>query len=71
MMIMTDKHLIAEIDSFLAKTGMKPTAFGLATMGDGALVKQLKKNRSLSLRNAEKVVHFMKSYRPADKQAAA
>ncbi len=61
-MIMTDDMLLAEVDSFLTKTAMAPTRFGIEVLGDGGLVKGLRQGRSLSLRNAEKLVRFMQAY---------
>lgn len=65
-MILTDDMLLAEVDTFLANTKMAPTRFGIEVLGDGGLVKGLRSGRSLSLRNAEKVVRFMASYQPED-----
>lgn len=68
---MTDDTLLAQIDDFLAKTGMKPTRFGIDTLGDGGLVRQLREGgRSLTLKSAGKVIEFMENYRP-DQSAAA
>lgn len=71
MKIMTDKELIAAVEAFLKRTQMKPTRFGREVMGDGALVQHLKEGRSLSLKNAGKVVRFMNSYRPPAEQDKA
>lgn len=62
VMILTDDMLLAEVDTFLTHTKMAPTRFGIEVLGDGGLVKGLRAGRSLSLRNAEKVVRFMQSY---------
>jgi hypothetical protein len=62
MDMLTDAQLLVRIDAFLAQTEMKPSRFGLDAMGDGALVSQLRAGRSLSLRNAERVVRFMEAY---------
>lgn len=70
MEIITDKALLERIEEFLTQHHMKPSRFGLAAMGDGALVFQLREGRSLSLRNAEKVVAFMANYRPTPEKAA-
>lgn len=69
-MIMTDAALLADVEAFLARTGMAPTRLGLDAMADGALVKGLREGRSLSLKNAEKLVTFMATYRPAEQAAA-
>ena len=59
MNALTDATLIARIEHFLDRTKMKPTRFGLDAMGDGALLNQLRAGRSLSLKNAEKVLKFI------------
>jgi hypothetical protein len=66
--IITDAEMLDQIERFLAAHTMKPSRFGLEAMGDGALVQQLRAGRSLSLRNAERVVRFMASY--SDNKAA-
>lgn len=63
-MIITDEQLVAQIDAFLERTGMAPTRFGLETLGDGGLLKGLREGRSLSLKNAQKVMLFMEHHRP-------
>lgn len=62
MEIITDTQLREQIEAFLERTGMAPSRFGLDAMGDGALLPQLKAGRSLSLKNAERVVRFMSEY---------
>jgi len=59
--MMTDQTLLRDIEAFLRDHQMSPSRFGLEAMGDGALVAQLRAGRSLSLRNAERVVRFMQS----------
>lgn len=63
MKITTDSELLEQIEGFIADTGMKPSRFGLDAMGDGALIQQLRGGRSLTLRNASRVIDFMKSFR--------
>ena len=72
MDILTDRSLLERIDAFLDQHGMKPSRFGREAMGDGALIQHLRAGRSLSLRNAEKVVLFMENYQPdpASQEAA-
>lgn len=62
-MLMTDDTLLAEIDAFLARTNMKPTRFGIDTLGDGGLVSGLRTGRSLTLKSANRVLAFMSEYR--------
>lgn len=63
MQLLTDKALLDMIETFLVQHDMKPTRFGVLAMNDGSLVFQLREGkRSLSLRNAERVVRFMDEY---------
>lgn len=67
--IPTDAALLEQIEAFIAAHDMRPSRFGLDAMGDGALITQLKAGRSLSLRNAERVLRFIAEYRPAQDAA--
>lgn len=67
--MLTDQALLEKIEHFLKEHDVAPSRFGRDVMGDGALVQHLRAGRSLSLRNAEKVVRFMEAYQP--QQAAA
>lgn len=69
MEMMTDTDLLAKVEAFLAQHGMAPSKFGREAMADPALVTHLRNGRSLTLRNAERVVNFMSEYSPS--QAAA
>lgn len=69
-MIITDEILLAQVDDFLSRTGMKPTRFGIDALSDGGLVKGMREGRSLSLRNAEKLIRFMDDWRPEHSAAA-
>lgn len=68
---LTDAALLAQIEVFCQRHGVKPSTFGRNVLGDGNLIPNLKDGRSLSLRNAEKVVKFMAEYQPADQASAA
>jgi hypothetical protein len=69
MEMLTDQRLLEQIEQFLKEHDVAPSRFGRDVMGDGALVQHLRAGRSLSLKNAEKVVRFMEAYQP--QQAAA
>lgn len=71
MKIMTDDELLAEVEKFLDRTKMPHTRFGREVMADGALVQHLREGRSLSLKNANKVLNFIASHVDAPKAAAA
>jgi phosphopantothenoylcysteine decarboxylase/phosphopantothenate--cysteine ligase len=51
--------LLAEIEAFLAETGMTATKFGLAAVNDGHLVAKLRKGNSVTLRTADKVRNYI------------
>lgn len=61
-MILTDDILLEKVETFIKQHKMAPTRFGLEAMEDGALVKQLQSGRSLTLKNAERVIRFMDEY---------
>lgn len=62
MDIITDAQLVGRIEAFLAKVGMTPTRFGREAMADPALLAGLKAGRSLSLKNAAKIIAYMDGY---------
>lgn len=67
-----DADLLKQVETFLAKTKMAPTRFGRDTMGEASLVASMREGRSLSLRNANKLVQYMADYvAPAVAEQAA
>jgi len=68
---LTDDALLRQVDAFLKRTKLAPTRFGLEAMGDGALIKQLREGRSLTLKNANRVLDFMATYQPDSARVAA
>ncbi len=60
-----EKQFLADIENYLAETGMPAYAFGLETVRDPAFVKDLREGRSCSLRLASKVREFMEVNPPA------
>lgn len=71
--LLTDAKLLTQIEAFINQHDIAPSRFGLDAMGDGALIPQLRNGRSLTLKNAERVLRFMASYsdavRPQDAAA--
>jgi|APCry1669192522_1035417.scaffolds.fasta_scaffold00745_4 hypothetical protein len=70
------ESFLAEIESFLTRSGMSASAFGRAAVGDPNLVGDLrggegKEQRMPSLRLVERVHKFMANYRVPEKDAAA
>ena len=58
-MTQAGKALLAEIERFLARTGVTPTKLGLAAVNDGHLVANLRKGHSVTLKTADKVRAYM------------
>jgi phosphopantothenoylcysteine decarboxylase / phosphopantothenate---cysteine ligase len=54
------RALLAEIEAFLAQSGLTPTKFGLAAVNDGHLVANLRKGNSVTLKTADRVRAFMR-----------
>lgn len=51
--------LLAEIDRFLAFTGMRPTTFGLKALNDPHFIKRLRGGGDVKTATATKVREFM------------
>ena len=64
MEIITDSQLLRAVEDFLTATDTKPTRFGREVMGDGSLVTHLRKGRSLSLKNAKRVIEHIVEHQP-------
>jgi hypothetical protein len=52
---------IAEIETFLDKTKMSPSAFGKAAVNDPNFVSDVREGRAPSLRLADRVREFMRT----------
>ena len=57
------KALLAEIEAFLAGTGLTATKLGIAAVNDGHLIANLRKGSSVTLKTADKVRAYMASQR--------
>lgn len=66
-----DDILLQHVEEFLNETGMATTRFGREAMGEASLVARMREGRSLSLRNANKLLRFMEEYRASTLAAAA
>lgn len=62
----------AEIESFLSESGMKPTVFGRAVVGDPNFVRDVRSGRIPSLRLVEKVQTYIheRSFRESEGAAS-
>jgi hypothetical protein len=58
----SDADILAQIDRFCSKQGLKPSTFGRLAIGDANLIANLKADRSLTLKTARRIVDFMASY---------
>jgi ribosomal protein L5 len=58
-------QLLAEIESFLVRTGMAATTFGQKSIKNWKLVDRLRDGGSVTLRQAVRIREFIRSYRPA------
>lgn len=70
--MLTHTTFVAEIDAFLERSGMSPTAFGLGAVRDPNFVADVRNGRMPSLRTVEKVDEFIRSQEePAEQPAGA
>lgn len=68
------KQLVAEIEAFLAATGMSPTRFGIEVDGDRMLMTRLRRGRPVTMKKAARVMNYIranKPKRPAKRQRRA
>ena len=59
----TISSLLAEIEAFLAETGMKKTVFGRAALNDGAFVKRLQDGGGVTLSTVDRVRAYIATQR--------
>ena len=57
----TTKTLLAEIEQFLARSGMRPSTFGHNTANDGKLVARLRRGRTVTLETAGRIKAFIQT----------
>lgn len=63
------EKFLAEIEAYLAATGMTPTDFGLAALNDGSFVGRVRDGRAPNLNTVERVRSWMASH-PLDLRRA-
>lgn len=72
MKMISDEDLLQKVEQFLTDHAMAVTRFGRAAMGEASLVSRMREGRSLSLRNANKLLDFMASHaNPIEQMEAA
>jgi predicted transcriptional regulator len=59
--------LVAEIEAFLARTGMTESQFGVEAVNNPALMHYLYRGRDLRLTTVERLREFMRTYKPRPK----
>ena len=69
--LISDAEMLDRIEAFCERHNLGTAAFGRAAIGDPSLVGNLRKDRSLTLRTANKIEAFMAEYAPATQSAAA
>lgn len=67
-MIITDAELLGRIEAFLERAEMAPTRFGREAMREPSFIESLRNGRSLSLRNANRVLQFIDEHDLATSQ---
>jgi hypothetical protein len=60
--MLTHQEFLAEIDAFLARTGMSPTALGRAAVNDPSFVRDIRSGRSPQLAIIARVDNFMRAH---------
>ncbi len=68
MRAMTHDGLFAEIERFLADTGMSDAYFGRLAVNDGKLMKRLRAGRAVETKTADKIIGFMRQERATRKR---
>jgi predicted Ser/Thr protein kinase len=58
-MMTAREKLLAEVEAFLEKTGMRETTFGFETVNDPALVSDLRNGRNVRIDTAEKLRNYI------------
>jgi len=69
MQMPSDDDLLRRVEEFLVASEMAPTRFGREAMGEASLVARMREGRSLSLRNANKLIAFMDGHSAAVENA--
>lgn len=67
MVVSPTEALLCEIETFLDKTGMAPSAFGYAAAGDPTLVFDLRDGRELRFATSQRIRSFIDSNMAEDR----
>ncbi|HIJ43353.1 MAG: hypothetical protein QF511_07040 [Rhodospirillales bacterium] len=58
-----------EVESFLKRTGTKPTEFGRQAIGDPSLVLNLRRGRSPTLATADRILGYIRENDPSGQRS--
>lgn len=62
------RNLLAEIDAYMAATGMTKTGFGLKSVKDGKILKRLRADHTIRSKNMSAMRRFMAENPPPKDQ---
>lgn len=65
------EQFIADVERFLKRSGMTPTAFGKEALNDPSFIPDLRGGRKPGLGSVDKVYEFMRAQAPAKSRASA
>lgn len=68
--LISDAEMLERIEAFCQHHNLGIAAFGRSSIGDPSLVANLRGNRSLTLKTANKIAAFMATYSPEQADAA-
>jgi hypothetical protein len=60
--MLTHQEFLAEIDAFLERTGMSPSALGRAAVNDPSFVRDIRSGRSPQLAIIARLDNFMRAH---------
>ena len=60
-----------EVESFLKRTGTKPTEFGRQAIGDPSLVLNLRRGRSPTLATADRILGYIRENDPSGQRSCS
>lgn len=63
--------LLAEIEAYLAATGIAPTRFGVDIDGDRHLVRRIRSGRPVTMAKAERIIDYIRSNPPPKRRGRA
>lgn len=59
------QQILAEVEAYLAATGMSPSTFGKTIFRDGAVVRRMREGKPVTTATSSKMRRFMAEHPPA------